>query len=83
MTVAYYSTERAKCLIWQGYPAKRVTRHPDNESLSYVFGSPRAGGDYAITNEAVRRLNGNDSRVSDSVRARLTTILIESRDSWG
>lgn len=70
-----------ECLIWPRFPAVHVTRKPDPDSPFYVEGSPRAGGDYAVTAGAEQRLSGGYGRIDKRVRARLTTFLIDERAS--
>ena len=70
-----------ECLIWPRFPAVHVTRNPDPDSPVHVEGSPRAGGDYSVTAEAEQRLSGGYGRIDKRVRARLTTCLIDERDS--
>ena len=68
------------CLIWgNGYEAavKGLARgHPG--MMHEVHHSPRAGGNYRITREAV--LTIEDARLDDSGKARLTTWLIDQRN---
>ena len=60
--------------IWPGYEA-RGYRHPTRDVI-VVEDSPRAGGPYEITREAILIL----SDVSDQERALLTTMLVDQRE---
>ena len=70
-----------ECLIWPRFPAVHVARNPVADGLVCVEGSPRAGGDYAVTACAEQRLSGGYRRIDERVRARLTTILVDERAS--
>ena len=70
-----------ECLIWPRFPAVHVARNPVADRPVYVEGSPRAGGDYAVTACAEQRLSGGYRRIDERVRARLTTILVDERAS--
>ena len=67
-----------ECLIWPGFPAK-FHGVEGRKRLTNVSGSPRAGGDYAIRDQAAAVLARTSDRIEDAVRARLTTMLIEAR----
>lgn len=66
-----------ECLIWgRGFKA---TGGGLNRNLEHViFNSPRAGGRYMIKLDATIELE--DGNVDDSVKARLTTMLIDQRE---
>lgn len=66
--------DQHQCLIWPEYPA---TTQRDVLRGTTIVESHRSGGRYEITSEAVRRLSSTD----DAARARLTTLLIEMRES--
>ena len=63
-----------KCPIWPSYKAELL--HRDIFRRTKIYSSPRAGGEYEITDEAERRLEFLDD---DSIRARLTTLLVDLR----
>ena len=70
-----------ECLIWPRFPAVHVTRNHVPDGLVFIEGSPRAGGDYAVTACTEQRLSGGYGRIDERVRARLTTILVDERAS--
>lgn len=63
------------CRIWRGYEGKGFSSLSSGEII--VEHSPRAGGGYTITLEAKWMME--DSHISDSHRARITSILIDQR----
>jgi len=70
-----------ECLIWPRFPAVHVARNHVPDGLVFIEGSPRAGGDYAVTACTEQRLSGGYGRIDERVRARLTTILVDERAS--
>ena len=72
---------RRPCPIWPGSPTDRITMSQSRDGIVNVSGAARAGGDYLIDAEARRLLGGEDKRINNNVRARLTTILIDKRSS--
>ena len=72
--------EDTACRIWPGFPAKVTQYHPTERS-TYVIDSLRAGGDYRITQPAESMLNRETNPVGPDVRARVTTMLINKRNS--
>lgn len=72
------TTTTKTCQIWPDFP---VSSHflPPEQLATLVRGSHRAGGDYIITFDAENYLNDQTDPVSDRVRAKLTTMLIEMR----
>ena len=63
------------CQIWRGYQGTGFRRR-SSTSID-VEDSPRAGGQYTITELARRMISYQD--LDDSYKARLTTILIDQR----
>ena len=72
------ANEQNRCFIW-GTPAEQTIRYPDWDIPSEVRGSPRTGGNYSITFQAINYVGTLD----DSQRARLTTLIIEERRKTG
>ena len=72
------ANEQNRCFIW-GTPVERTIRYPDWDIPSEVRGSPRTGGNYSITFQAINYVGTLD----DSQRARLTTLIIEERRKTG
>ena len=72
------ANEQNRCFIW-GTPAEQTIRYPDWDIPSEVRGSPRTGGNYSITFQAINYVGTLD----DSQRARLTTMIIEERRKTG
>lgn len=70
-----------RCPIWPSYPTEHVAESLAPEGIAYVVGSARAGCDYSINGEARSLLSGEDQRINDRVRARLTTFLVDMRSS--
>lgn len=68
------------CPIWPGFRAKETENRPLERCL-YVIESWRAGGDYCITQPAESTLNRWIDPADDRYRARLTTMVIDIRDS--
>ena len=66
------------CQIWPGFP---VSSHflPAEQLATLVEGSHRAGGDYIMAFDARDFINSETAPISDRVRAKLTTMLIEMR----
>ncbi len=63
--------QESHCPIW-GTPAS--VKSLDNEFLK-IIDSPRAGGWYSISEQAIKRL----PQIDDRVKARLTTWLVDQR----
>ena len=63
------------CLIW-GTPCRSVKPSERDPLLDLVYGSPRAGGNYRVADYALNHLT-----ITDQVRARLTTWLIDQRNA--
>ena len=72
------ANEQNRCFIW-GTPVEQTIRYPDWDIPSEVRGSPRTGGNYSITFQAINYVGTLD----DSQRARLTTLIIEERRKTG
>ena len=66
-----------RCFIW-GTPVERVERD-FNKSNYVVMGSPRAGGDYEITDDAIHL--GKVGDLAPAHKAKLTTFLMDSRET--
>ena len=64
-----------RCFIW-GTPVESVERD-FNKSNCVVVGSPRAGGDYEITDDAI--CLGDVGNLPPKQKAKLTTFLMDSR----
>lgn len=70
-----------RCPIWPGYQTEHVAESLSPEDIAYVVSSARAWCDYSINAEARSLLSGEDKRINDRVRARLTTFLVDIRSS--
>ena len=66
-------TKEQSCFIW-GVGVTRIERLKDKNNL-VVVGSPRAGGDYEITDQAIQDVRA----LEQPEKAKLTTILIKLR----
>lgn len=75
-----FARENRTCPIWPGVLAEEVVDDPPKR-LAYVINSPRAGGSYRIIRQAENMLNRETKPISPDVRARLTTMLVDKRDS--
>ena len=70
-----------RCQIWPDYNSRGG--YVESEKVNVIGCSPRAGGGYKITPEAIRLLEHHE--ITDEIRARLTTILVDQRErtsSW-
>ena len=66
-----------RCFIW-GTPVESIERD-FNKSNYVVMGSPRAGGDYEITDDAIHL--GKVGDLAPAHKAKLTTFLMDSRET--
>ena len=71
------ANEQKRCFIW-GTPVESVERD-FNKNNYVVWGSPRAGGDYEITDDAI--CLGKVGDLAPAHKAKLTTFLMDSRET--
>ena len=71
--------DNQECPIWPGFRADNVATDSSG-TMTTVYGSARAGGDYRLKPDIAKRLSGRFSRIDARTRARLTTMLINLRE---
>jgi len=72
------SNNDRNCLIWPDYEASAVATN-SAETMTTVYGSMRAGGDYRLTPRYATWLQLRRPAYDHRVRARLTTMIIDLR----
>ena len=72
------SNNDRNCLIWPDYEASAVATD-SAETMTTVYGSMRAGGDYRLTPRYATWLQLRRPAYDHRVRARLTTMIIDLR----